>query len=474
MSRPQRSGRALALERRSREFANARQFRAGIITLVVLLTLAVLAIGINLSFGLPFNLSLFPPGQDYSVKAQFTDANGVSRGADVVIAGHTVGQVTGVEVSGNRALVTMRIAPHYSPLRQFTTARIRYSTLLAQKYIEISPVDGGGQIASGGTLRSDNTISPVDFDQFLSALDPETRARLQTLIQQAGGGLQGQQETINDLLSQLNGLSQESVAPLSTFHQHNADLDRIIANLATVSDRLAQSHQQLGDLVGSMSDVTGTLANNDQALAALITHLGNVMGDFNGTLAGNEKNLHNTVITLDPLLTQLNGTLTLVYADSQAAIAQINTNNHLLQPRLVSATSQRDGDGNILRQFFVVYPACDQSGNPQCQTGTGQASSPSAPLSVPSLPSLPSLPLPKCLPTPTPPKLPTPSLSALPCPSLHSPLPTPSVPCVPAPTPPKLPTPSPSVSLCPSLPGIGIPPLGAIPDWLSLLLGGAR
>src|SRR5205807_438615 len=301
--------------------------------------------------------------------AAFTDANGVSRGADVVIAGHTVGQVTGVEVSGPRATVTMRVSPHYAPLHQHTTARIRYSTLLAQKYVEITPVSGGTEVASGGSIQSDNTLSPVDFDQFLSALDPQTRARLQTLIQQTGGGLAGQQQTINDLLAQLNGLSQESVAPLSTFHQHDPDLDRIVANLGIVSGRLAQSHQQLGDFVGSMSDVTGTLARNDQALASLIAHLGNVMGDFDATLNGNEKNFHTTIVTLDPLLNQLNGTLAIVYSDSQYAIGQINTNNRQLQPELVSAVSQPDGAGHhILRQFFVVYPACDQPNNPQCQT----------------------------------------------------------------------------------------------------------
>ena len=449
----------------------ANPFRAGVLTLAGLLILAVLAVAINLSFGLPFNLSLFPPGQDYSITAAFTDSNGVSRGADVVIAGHTVGQVTSVAVSGSRSVVSMRVSPHYAPLHQLSSARIRYSTLLAQKYIEITPIAGGAEIPSGGSIRSDNTVSPVDFDQFLSALDPQTRARLQTLIQQSGGALQGQQETINDLLSQLNGLSQESVAPLSTFHQHNADLDRIVANLGIVSDRLSQSHQQLGDLVGSMSDVTGTLASNDKALNSLILHLGNVMGDFNATLNGNEQNFHTTVVTLDPLLSQLNGTLAIVYSDSQFSIGQINTNNRQLQPELVNATSQTDGSGqHLLRQYFVGNLACDQ-GSASCQTGVGQAPSSAAAPSLPALPTLPTLP--RCLPTPKPPKLPTPPPTPTPCPSLVAPTALPSVPCMPAaPTPPKLPTPSPSLSLCPSLPGVSVPSLGAFPAWLILLLFG--
>ena len=89
--------------------------RAGVKTLASVLILILIAIAINVSFGLPFNLSLLPPGQDYTVKAAFTDANGVNRGADLVIAGHSVGQVTGVELSGARAVVSMRVALFAAP-----------------------------------------------------------------------------------------------------------------------------------------------------------------------------------------------------------------------------------------------------------------------------------------------------------------------------------------------------------------------
>src|SRR3982074_1477078 len=105
--------------------------RTGYVTLAGVLIVLLLALAINLSFGLPFNLSLFPPGQDYAINAAFSDANGVNRGADVVIAGHTAGEVPGVQVSHSRAVVSMRISPHYAPLHQLTTARVRYSTLLA-------------------------------------------------------------------------------------------------------------------------------------------------------------------------------------------------------------------------------------------------------------------------------------------------------------------------------------------------------
>ncbi len=459
-------------------FYRGNPFKAGVITLSAILALLMLAISINASFGLPFNISLFPPGLDYSVKAAFVDANGVNNGADVVIAGHTVGQVTGVQGDGRRAIVSMRISSQYAPLRQSSVARIRYSTLLAQKYIEITPVNGGPAVQSGGTLPSDNTISPVDFDQFLSALDPQTRERLQVLIQQAGGGLQGQHETINDLLVQLRGLSQESQAPLATFGRHDQDIDHIVQNLGIVSARLAQSHQQLGDLVSSMSTVTGTLAQNDAALASLIGHLGNVMGDFNATLAGNEQNLHTTVVTLDPLLGQLNGTLGLVYSDTHGLMGQFYANTASLSPETVSAVSQpgSDGQGNVLRQLVVLNPNCDQSTpQPSCHQAASSAGPALPALALPSLPSLPSLPL--CLPTPSPPRLPTATISPLPCPSVSASLPVPTPSCMPAaPKPTHVPVPTPSVSCpaLPSLPGVSLPGVGVIPDWLALLLGSGQ
>lgn len=459
-------------------FYRGKPFKAGMVTLASIAVLLLLAISINASFGLPFNLSLFPPGVDYSVTAAFTDANGVNNGADVVIAGHTVGQVTGIQGNGTRAVVSMRISSQYAPLGQRSVARIRYSTLLAQKYVEITP-GGGPQVQSGGSLPTDNTISPVDFDQFLNALDPQTRARLQTLIQQAGGGLQGQHETINDLLTQLRGLSEESRPPLNTFAQHNADLNNIVANLGSVSTRLAVSHQQLGDLVASMGSVTGTLANNDQALAALINHLGNVMGDFNATLAGNEQYMRTTVVTLDPLLAQLNGTLGLVYGDTQGLMGQFNANTLALSPETVSAVSQpgSDGQGNVLRELVVLNPNCDSSSFQSSCHGSSTSTPGSTPtLALPALPALPHLPL--CLPTatPTPPKLATPTISPLPCPSITPPaVPTPScMPATPKPTHLPLPTASPSCPALPSLPGVSIPSIGAIPDWLALLLGGAQ
>jgi ABC-type transporter Mla subunit MlaD len=122
---------------------------AAVILVTVAIAVIVAAAGINLSAGLPFNLSLsWPPRHDYTLSAAFTDANGVNPGANVVIAGAQVGQVTGVRIEHGQALVTMRISRQYGPLHRGTVASIRFSTLLADKYIELTPAAGTALLAS--------------------------------------------------------------------------------------------------------------------------------------------------------------------------------------------------------------------------------------------------------------------------------------------------------------------------------------
>jgi virulence factor Mce-like protein len=428
----------------------------GVFSLLFVVAVVAFAIGINFSFGLPANLNLgWPPSRDYTLKANFDDANSLAKGANVVESGNPIGQVTDVTAVGRQAQVTMRLDSRYSPMHKGTVARIRYSTLLAQKYVELSSAAGTPVIASGSVIPSDQTITPVDFDQFLSTFDKPTRDRLQIVVQQAGGGLAGRGAAVNDMLDQLDGLSQESRAGLSTFSAHDPDLANITTNLAITSDRLAQSHQQLGDFIANTADVTGTLASQDQQLTALIYHLTNTMNDFDATLNGNEENFHTTITTLDPLVTvQLVPTLTTVNGYTHPNIGNLQTGLSVLIPEIGSAISQRDANGNYLRQYLVmdncydtITPPGQSCGATTTPNGAVQAPSVTAPSTA-----CPTPPLPK-LPTPTP----LPSVCPLPTPT---PLPTPALPCgpSPSPTPHKSPSPAPSLPIpCPSLPAATLP-----------------
>lgn len=385
-----------------------------------MIAIVLLAAGINASFGVPGNLSLgFPPGFDYTLNANFKDANGVAQGAPVVIAGNPVGQVTSVHVQGEVAVVTMRIDRQYAPMHSGTIARIRYGTLLAAKYIELSSIARGrSTLASGATLQTDQTVTPVDFDQFLSALDPKTRQELQVVVQQAGGGVDGRAAAINDLFSQLRPLSAQSVAPLQTFSKHDADLNRIVANLAIVSQRLGQSHEQLGGFIQHTGEVTGTLDSRDTQLDGLLLHLGNSMQDFDQTLNGEEGNFHTSIVQFDPTQRDLNSLVVTVNGYLHPNVGVLEQGIATLTNEIGSAINTADPNGSFLRQYLV---------NDQCY-GSFQNSKSCG--SSPGVPAAPAAPAPKPKATTSPSPCPTVTPLIQPSPILPGlPLPTPSPTC---------------------------------------------
>lgn len=436
---------------------------AAVILVTVVLAVIAAAVSINLSAGLPFNLSLgWPPRQDYTLSAAFTDANGVYPGAEVVIAGAQVGQVTGISIEHDQAVVAMRISRQYEPLHRGTVASIRYTTLLANKYIELTPSAGTAPLPNGATIPSVQTVTPVDFDQFLSSLDAKTRQQVQVLVQDLGGGVTGEQAAINGLLTNLAALSQQSPPILNVLQLRDPQLAAIVSNLDTVAATLARSHQQLGQFVQNTAIVTETLARNDASLDDLLVHLASVSQDTSQTLQGNQANLRATIERLDPLLGQLNPQLTTTAGYFVQASPSLQAEIKYLTPEVVSAISQQDANGNYLRQYVIVNTCYDTIATTPAQSKKG---SPTGNCLVPLITGL-AGPAPRHPASshpasgkshlPAPPK--APRSSAL-CPS---PIPTPSV-SVPVPVPsrslPSLPVPSASRKACPKPPppGCGIP-----------------
>lgn len=346
------------------QLTKGNPYRAGVILVVVVLAVVAAAVGINMSAGLPFNLSLsWPPSHDYILSADFTDANGVNPGANVLIAGAQVGQVTSIQISHRQAVVTMRISQKFGPLHRGTVAAIRYSTLLAQKYVELTPASGTPALASGSTIPSNETITPVDFDQFLSSLDAKTRQQVQVMVQQLGGGVTGEQATINALLDHLSGLSEQSTPALDTIRSRDPQLYSILTDLSTVSARLAATHQQLGGLVQQTSMVTETLARNDASLDGLLVHMASVSQDTSATLRGNQANLRNTINTLSPLLVRLTPQVSTTAGYLNQAAPTLRQEMITLIPEVVNAISGQDANGHYLRQYVVIDPCYDVLSN---------------------------------------------------------------------------------------------------------------
>ncbi len=134
------------------------ELAVGVFVLIGLACLAYLAIHLG-------KLDLF--GHGYTVKADFDNISGLKTGAEVEVAGVSVGRVEDIKVTpDNRAELVMRLQPGFK-IYQDATASIRTKGIIGDKYVKLSP--GGGVdklIPPGGTIRS--TESAVEWEELLA------------------------------------------------------------------------------------------------------------------------------------------------------------------------------------------------------------------------------------------------------------------------------------------------------------------
>lgn len=105
----------------------------------------------------------------HELRVLFPQAQGLARGAEVSLAGLTIGHVSNIDLyeSGNQIIVSLSIEKRFfSKLTDSATASIRTQGALGDKYVYINPGD-----SSGRTLKSQDFLSrdpQPDFFEFLT------------------------------------------------------------------------------------------------------------------------------------------------------------------------------------------------------------------------------------------------------------------------------------------------------------------
>lgn len=163
------------------------RYRTAFISVVVMFVLAIAVGGYILSHE-RLSLPSWVPvvGKSYvTLKAEFRTAQAVvpGQGQAVTIAGAKVGEIASVQVRGGDALVTMNITPKYARyIYRNATMLLRPKTQLKDMTVEVDPgTPSAGRVTSGYTVPQSQTAPDVNFEEFLDALDAETREYLQEL-----------------------------------------------------------------------------------------------------------------------------------------------------------------------------------------------------------------------------------------------------------------------------------------------------
>jgi len=240
-------------------------------------------------------------GDALSYNAQFTDVTGLNEGDDVRIAGVRVGTVDSIKIvkrdGGSFAEVAFTVQKSRT-LPTSATAKLRYRNLVGQRYIDVERGAGASNetMHSGDTIPLKQTQSAVDLTVLFAGFQP--------LTQGLSAG------TVNKLAFEI----------IQTLQGEGGSLQTLLANLADLTNALADKDQLIGDVVDNLSEVLTTIGQRDEELTQLIIQLKN----FVSGLAGDRKTIGNAIVGINDLATSTAGLLTQVREPLRKDIVQLN------------------------------------------------------------------------------------------------------------------------------------------------------
>jgi phospholipid/cholesterol/gamma-HCH transport system substrate-binding protein len=261
------------IPRGSRQKRGVSAFRAGILALVVLVLFTYFGFSKSNPFANP-----------YELHAIFDKANRVADRSPVRIAGVTVGKVVNVEPledGSGKSRVTMELEESALPIKKDAELTIRSRLFLEGNYfIDLRPGrPGSPEVESGATIPPNQTSSPVQYSQVLTALQSETRDDLRRLLKEYSSALRGEgaagfNQAIRHWEDAWRNTSQVNDATLGT-EEH--DLTRVLRGQARVFGALSSDDQALRSLITDLADTLGGFARQEGNLRAAIPELRDVL-----------------------------------------------------------------------------------------------------------------------------------------------------------------------------------------------------
>ncbi|TDB98116.1 MCE family protein [Actinomadura sp. 7K534] len=213
--------------------------------------------------------------------AYFTKTVGLYPGADVRILGIRVGEVTSVDPVGDAVKVELKYDAKYK-VPANAQAVIINQTLVADRYIQLTPVyKGGGVLADGATLTTSRTAVPVEVDDIGGSLNDLTKAlgpeganapgedgtgALSELLRVGASNLEGQGDDIRQTIA-------DTSKALSTLSTDRGDIAETIRNLRVITDAMKANDQQIKSFGGHLNEVSAQLAGEKEELSAALNTL---------------------------------------------------------------------------------------------------------------------------------------------------------------------------------------------------------
>jgi virulence factor Mce-like protein len=286
-----------------------RPLRAGVILAAILVVL--------LYAGYSRSIPFLPEGGD-KVTARFQDASHIQSGAEVRVAGVSVGKVTDVERHtgpGGGADVTMRIDSDQDvDLRADARAGVYWRTLLGRNmYVDLQP--GHAKAPLQGDIPLARTEVQVEADQALQPYGRNQRRAIKDIITAFDDGTKNA-DAINRTIDEAGPALRNARTGLASLRGSRAgNLTTVVKETSKLLGALDASDDQLAGLVDDGRVALGVTAAQSDAIGSILDQAPATMDDATATYA----RLRTTLGIFDPLSEELQPGAKAIPAAAKAA-----------------------------------------------------------------------------------------------------------------------------------------------------------
>jgi phospholipid/cholesterol/gamma-HCH transport system substrate-binding protein len=202
----------------------------------------------------------------------------------VVTAGVRIGDIGKVDLEDGKAVVELQLEPKYKGfIREDATALLRAKTGTKDMFLEVDPGDGR-PLPQDGRIQVSNTLPDIDPDEFLSALDSDTRNYLKLLVSGAGKGLDGRGTDLRETLKRLGPLHRDLARVSRAVAERRHNLRRLVNRYGLLMTELGKSDKDITRLVRGSNATLGAFADEDQNISALVSKLPGTLNQTASTL----------------------------------------------------------------------------------------------------------------------------------------------------------------------------------------------
>jgi phospholipid/cholesterol/gamma-HCH transport system substrate-binding protein len=226
----------------------------------------------------------------FKLKAEFATAQAVTpgQGQTVRVSGVKIGDISKVDLKDGRAVVTLDIDSKYkNVIHTDATALLRPKTGLKDMFVEVTPNPTGKSAPvakQNWVMPVSRTLPDINPDEIFAALDGDSRAYLQLLINGAGQGLKGRGGDLAQVLKRFEPTHYLIAKLTSSVGRRRVALRRLITSLHTLNGALATKKTDLSQLVDSSSAVFRSFASEEAAIRRAVADLPGALQQTTQTL----------------------------------------------------------------------------------------------------------------------------------------------------------------------------------------------